>query len=102
MRRLYLFLFFIAPTVLQAQDVTGIWQGHFRSAGSASMRTSVFDERYKFEVQIAQHEKAFDAVTYSYLSSFFYGKASAAGTVNHRTAKVLLQEGKLLECRNSR
>jgi len=101
MRRLYLFLFFIAPIVLPAQDVTGIWQGHFRSAGSASMRTSVFDERYKFEVQIAQHDKTFDAITYSYLSSFFYGKASAAGTVNVHTAKVLLQEGKLLEVRNS-
>lgn len=101
MRRFYLFLLFIAPVALQAQDITGIWQGHFRSAGSSSMRSSVFDDRYRFEVQVAQRDRSFEAVTYSYLSSFFYGKASAAGTVNARTSKVLLQEGKLLEVRNS-
>src|ERR1700744_6339503 len=99
MRSLYLLLFFLAPVVLRAQDITGIWQGHFRSNNTA-MRSSVFDDRYKFEVQIAQHAKAFDAVTYSYLSSIFYGKAAAAGTVNVHTGKVLLQEGKLLEVRN--
>jgi hypothetical protein len=63
-------------------------------------RSSLFDDRYKFEVQIAQHDKSLEAVTYSYLSSLFYGKASAAGTVNPKTNKVLLQEGKLLEVRN--
>ena len=60
-----------------------------------------YEDRYKFEVQIAQHEKKFDAVTYSYLSSIFYGKAAAVGTVNPKTGKVLLQEGKLLEIRNA-
>jgi hypothetical protein len=59
------------------------------------------DDRYKFEVQFAQNGKILEAVTYSYLSTFFYGKAAAAGTVNVKTSKVLLQEGKLLECRNS-
>src|ERR1700744_5419315 len=100
MRSLYLLLFFLAPVVLRAQDITGIWQGHFRSSNT-SMRSSVFDDRYKFEVQIAQHDKKFEGVTYSYLSSFFYGKAAASGTVNPKTAKVLLQETKLLEVRNS-
>jgi hypothetical protein len=64
------------------------------------MRSSLFDDRYKFEVQIAQTNKAFEAVTYSYLSTIFYGKAAAIGTVNAHTGKVLLQEGKLLEVRN--
>jgi hypothetical protein len=64
------------------------------------MRSSQFDDRYKFEVQIAQTNKAFEAVTYSYLSTIFYGKAAAIGTVNAHTGKVLLQEGKLLEVRN--
>lgn len=100
MRRLYLFLFFIAPIALHAQDITGIWRGHFRSSGSLSMKSDVYDDRYRFEVQIAQHDKKFEGVTYSYLSSIFYGKAAAAGTVNVRTGKVLLQEGKLIEVRN--
>jgi hypothetical protein len=101
MARLFLLFVSFAPFLLQAQDVTGIWQGHFRSAGSSTMRNSVFDDRYRFEVQIAQKGKVFEGVTYSYLSTFFYGKAAAAGTVNIKTSKVLLQEGKLLECRNS-
>ncbi|GGA86131.1 hypothetical protein [Puia dinghuensis] len=105
MRRLNLsisfLLLFFTPLALQAQNITGIWQGHFRSSNASQLRSSIFDDRYKFEVQVAQHEKTFEAVTYSYLSSFFYGKAAAAGTVNVRTSKVLLQEGKLLEVRNS-
>ncbi|HEY4337472.1 MAG TPA: hypothetical protein VGM89_16285 [Puia sp.] len=89
------------PLVLQAQDVTGVWQGHFRSASTAAMRNSGLDDRYKFEVQFAQNGKTLEAVTYSYLSTLFYGKAAATGTVNVKTSKVLLQEGKLLEFRNS-
>ena len=100
MRRLLLFLISLMPAFLQAQDITGIWQGHFRSSGSRSAHASVFDERYRFEVQIAQHGKSLEGVTYSYLSSFFYGKAAATGTVNVHTQKVLLQEGKILEFRN--
>jgi hypothetical protein len=101
MQRLFLLLLFILPFVLQAQDVTGIWQGHFRSAGNMAMRNSALDDRYRFEVQIAQNGKSFEGVTYSYLSTFFYGKAAAKGTVNIKTSKVLLQEGKLLEYRNA-
>jgi hypothetical protein len=100
MQRLYLFFFFLTPAWLQAQDITGIWQGHFRSNVSESAHSFSLDDRYRFEVQIAQRGKTFEAVTYSYLSSFFYGKASAMGTVNVHTQKVLLQEGKILEFRN--
>jgi hypothetical protein len=101
MRRILFLILFGVPLVMRAQDVTGIWQGHFRSAASAAMRNSLYDDRYRFEVQIAQKGKVLEGVTYSYLSTFFYGKAAAAGTVNVRTSKVLLQEGKLLEFRNS-
>jgi hypothetical protein len=99
MRRLYLFLLVTAPLLARSQDLTGVWQGHFRSAQGERSAFLNLDDRYKFEVQIAQHDKKLDAVTYSYLSSIFYGKAAAAGTVNAKTGKVLLQEGKLLEVR---
>jgi hypothetical protein len=98
MRRLYLLFFFLTPVWLQAQDVTGIWQGHFRSQRS---REDTLNERYKFEVQIAQRGKSFEGITYSYLSTFFYGKATATGTVNAHTQKVLLQELKIVEFRNA-
>ena len=88
------------PVLVRAQNITGVWQGHFRSS-NISARSSGLDDRYKFEVQIAQDGKTFEGVTYSYLSSFFYGKATASGTINPHTQKVLLQEGKLLEVRNS-
>src|ERR1700728_1447081 len=99
MRRFYLLLLTALPLLVHAQDLTGVWQGHFQSGDG--VRSSFYDilNRYKFEVQIAQHQKKFDAVTYSYLSSVFYGKAAAAGTVNPKTGKVLLQEGNLLEVR---
>jgi hypothetical protein len=99
MRRLFQLFFLLMPFAGWAQNVTGVWQGHFRSTNVAA-RSSLFDDRYRFEVQIAQTDKHFEAVTYSYLSSIFYGKAAAVGTVNAHTGKVMLQEGKLLELRN--
>jgi hypothetical protein len=101
MRRTFTILLFLFTAVLvHAQEITGVWQGHFRS-NPLSPRSSIGDDiRYKFEVQIAQKGKLFEAVTYSYLSTLFYGKASATGTVNPKTGKVLLQEGKLLEFRD--
>ena len=99
MRRLFQLFFLLMPFAGWAQNVTGVWQGHFRSTNVAA-RSSLFDDRYRFEVQIAQTDKHFEAVTYSYLSSIFYGKAAAMGTVNAHTGKVMLQEGKLLELRN--
>jgi hypothetical protein len=100
MRRHYLLFFLLTPAWLQAQDITGIWQGHFRSNLGESAHSFSLDDRYRFEVQIAQRGKTFEAVTYSYLSTFFYGKAAAKGTVNVHTQKVVLQEGKILEVRN--
>ena len=101
MQRLFLLLLAIAPFFLQAQDLTGVWQGHFASDDEGRQSLSTTEDRYKFEVQIAQRGKTIEAVTYSYLSSIFYGKAAATGSVNIHTGKVLLQEGKLLELRNS-
>jgi hypothetical protein len=99
MRRTLVYFLFIVPFFGQTQDLTGVWQGHFRS-NNMDIRSLSYDDRYKFEVQIAQNTKKLEAVTYSYLSSIFYGKAAAAGTINIHTGKVLLQEGKLLEVRN--
>ena len=97
------FLFIIANVLtahlLHAQDLTGIWRGHFRSNDITERVTGSYDDRYKMEVQIAQTHNKFEAVTYSYKSLEFYGKANASGTLNFQTKKVLLKEGKLLEVR---
>ncbi len=87
------------PSVIHAQDLTGIWRGHFRSNEIAERLTGNYDDRYKMEVQIAQTHNHFQAITYSYKNTEFYGKAEASGSLNVQSKKVLLKEGKLLEVR---
>jgi hypothetical protein len=88
---------------VQAQDLTGIWRGNFRqtpiAANSKLMELLGGEQRYKFEVQIDQRNKQFAGVTYSYLTTVFYGKATCRGTVDPRTKKVMLEELKLVELR---
>ena len=93
----FFFLLFIAQFAA-AQDITGIWRGHFR-ANEIYQRLTGEDDRYKMEVQIAQENKNFKAVTYSYKSTVFYGKADAKGTVDFNTKKVVLRELKIVEVR---
>lgn len=81
---------------LSAQDLTGIWRGSFVAADRLQSLASPSD-RYKLEVQIDQHDKAFNSVTYSYKTTLFYGKATATGTVNPKTGKVWLEELKIVE-----
>jgi len=94
----FLTLALCVPLFGNAQDLTGIWRGHFRSNEGLD-RVLGSDDRYKIEVQIAQTREIFQAVTYSYKFTEFYGKAAANGTVNPRTKKVLLRELKILEVR---
>lgn len=98
------FLFFVCCLVVfsaSAQDLTGIWRGHFNANNSRFLEMMGQDGRYKFEVQIDQRDKAFGGVTYSYLTTVFYGKATAKGTVNPKTKKVMLEEMKIVEVRMS-
>ncbi|HTQ27179.1 MAG TPA: hypothetical protein VMI35_03590, partial [Puia sp.] len=73
-------------------------RGHFRS-NEIYQRLTGEDDRYKMEIQIAQQKKALRAVTYSYKSTVFYGKADADGSVDFPAKKVLLRELKILEVR---
>jgi len=92
-------VFLLQMVCVGAQDVTGIWRGHFRSSNEMYQRLVGEDDRYKMEVQIAQQYKKFKAVTYSYKSTVFYGKADADGSVDVKTKKVMLRELKIVEVR---
>jgi len=81
--------------------MTGIWRGSFVSSDKKMMDLFNIEDKYKYELQIDQNAKTFSGVTYSYKSTVFYGKASASGTVNPATGKVMLQELKLLELKMS-
>jgi hypothetical protein len=103
MKSLILFLLLGAGFCVQAQDLTGIWRGNFRRTPTAANGRLLDllggDERYKFEVQIDQHDKNFKGVTYSYLTTVFYGKATCQGTFNPATKQVMLEETKIVEVR---
>jgi hypothetical protein len=95
----FIFMICFRPCSIQAQQLTGIWRGHFRSNDDIERLSSGYDDRYKIEVQIAQTKNHFQAVTFSYKNTEFYGKALAAGTINPETRKVLLKESKIVEVR---
>lgn len=79
-----------------AQNVTGIWRGHFSDNNRINQILNI-DDRYRFEVQIAQTDKKLQAVTYSYKNTEFYAKASATGSINPKTGKVRVLELKIIE-----
>jgi hypothetical protein len=103
MKRVLLFVFLGISFCGQAQDLTGIWRGNFKMTpvGAQGRMLDLLggEERYKFEVQIDQNNKLFKGVTYSYLTTVFYGKATCKGTVNPATHQVMLEETRIVEVR---
>lgn len=75
-----------------AQNVTGIWRGNFFTADGS---------QYKFEVQIEQKGTKISGVSYSYLSTIFYGKATLTGSFSKSSQKALVEEIKTVEVRMS-
>lgn len=100
MRVVIFILLCVVSFVAGAQDLTGIWRGHFKSTNKLFDSLGI-DDRYKFETQIEQNSKSFSGVTYSYRSTIFYGKAACYGAINPKTKKVLLEENKLLEVQSA-
>lgn len=91
-----LFLLLLPAFSGAAQDLTGIWRGYFNQV---NYQRDAEGSRYKFEVQLDHNLKSnyFSGVTYSYLTTVFYGKATCSGTLNGKNGKVLLEELKLVE-----
>lgn len=89
----------LLPFFTQAQtpNYTGVWQGKFYDNSSFIIN----NDPYKFEVQIEQVGKSLIGVTYSYLNTSFYGKASHNGYIKTDAKKVVFVETRLLELRSS-
>jgi hypothetical protein len=76
-----------------SQDLTGIWRGWF---------TTDDGEQYKCEIQISQNRsKSVGGVSYSYLDTRFYGKASLSGLFNISSKSLIVQEIKTVEVKMS-
>jgi hypothetical protein len=81
------------PLHAAAQDLTGIWRGWF---------TTDDGEQYKCEIQISQNRsKSIGGVSYSYLDTRFYGKASLSGIFNGASKSLIVQEIKTVEVKMS-
>jgi hypothetical protein len=88
-RNLFTVVFLLTAVPMYSQDISGIWRGYFITEGG---------EQYKYEVQLNQTKKnSLTGVTYSYLDTRFYGKATFTGNYTKRSNAALVQEIKTVE-----
>lgn len=84
-------------SAINKNNITGIWKGYF-----VQNSFGFNEDRYRFEVQIAQSQiDALTAVTYSYKTTVFYGKAEAKGIYTKKTNNIILNELKLVDLKIS-
>lgn len=96
-------LFFLLTLSLnpKAQDITGVWSGTFEEQVFNPRFGNFVTNTYKYEVQINKlANNSLEGVTYSYLSTRFYGKASLKGLFQPKTKTIVIKEIKMLEMRN--
>lgn len=94
---LYRFFPFIAallllPQLSSGQQLTGIWKGYFVTKDQS---------QYKIELQVKESLGQLTGVTYSYLNTEYYGKATLTGSSDKKQNKVAIQEIKTVEVRSS-
>jgi hypothetical protein len=82
----------LLPLKGSSQNLTGIWRGWFITEGG---------EQYKYELQIDQRSNHISGVSYSYLDTRFYGKATLTGNYTKSTKAALIQEIKTVEVKMS-
>ncbi|HYM95003.1 MAG TPA: hypothetical protein VET23_12735 [Chitinophagaceae bacterium] len=92
LRRILSLFFVLASLTSYSQNLTGIWRGYFITESS---------DQYKFELQIEQKSNSISGVSYSYLNTVFYGKATLTGRFNKEGQSALIQEIKTVELRMS-
>ncbi|MES1221278.1 MAG: hypothetical protein ABUT20_37605 [Bacteroidota bacterium] len=80
--------FLVALSISYGQNLTGIWRGYFITESL---------DQYKFELQIEQKKNTISGVSYSYLTTVFYGKATLTGNFSSNSQNALIQEIKTVE-----
>jgi hypothetical protein len=86
-------LLFLTAIPSYSQSITGIWRGYFITESG---------DQYKYEVQLDQSKRnGLNGVTYSYLDTRFYGKATFSGNYVKASKAALVQEIKTVEVRMS-
>jgi hypothetical protein len=89
---LIVFFFGLSPVLAICQSLTGIWRGYFVTESG---------EQYRLEFQVQQAKsKTVTGVSYSYLDTRFYGKATMTGNFVVRNGSFTIQELRTVEVRN--
>ncbi|HJW15873.1 MAG TPA: hypothetical protein VJ499_02075 [Flavisolibacter sp.] len=80
------------PIVGIGQNLTGIWRGYFITEAG---------ENYRLEFQVQQSKsKTVTGVSYSYLDTRFYGKATMTGNFAIKNNSFTIQELRTVEVKN--
>ena len=88
----FLLLACTLPITSFSQSLTGIWRGYFVSDNG---------DNYKLEFQVKQNTAAaVSGVSYSYLDTRFYGKATMTGNFTITAGNFRIREIKTVEVRN--
>jgi hypothetical protein len=88
----FLLLACTLPIISFSQSLTGIWRGYFVSDNG---------DNYKLEFQVKQNTAAaVSGVSYSYLDTRFYGKATMTGSFTLTAGNFRIREIKTVEVRN--
>ncbi len=77
---------------LSGQDLSGIWKGYFVTKDYS---------QYKVEFQLKQTGSQTIGVSYSYLTTVYYGKATMIGRWDESAQQLLIQESKTVEVKAS-
>src|SRR5215211_4394249 len=86
------FLIGAFPLTAVCQNLTGIWRGYFITESG---------EQYRLEFQVEQAKsKMVTGVSYSYLDTRFYGKATMTGNFAISNNTFIIQELRTVEVRN--
>ena len=80
--------FLLVVSKSHGQNLTGIWRGYFITESL---------DQYKFELQIEQKRNVIAGVSYSYLTTVFYGKATLTGHFSNSSQNALIQEIRTVE-----
>jgi hypothetical protein len=103
MRWILTFFIFIGSTFcINAQNIKGIWRGSFEQRALDPIYGKFSKEAYRYEVQLNQiNNNRIEGVTYSYLSTIFYGKAELKGIFDKKNKSLTIKETVMLDMKSA-
>jgi hypothetical protein len=103
MRLIYtISLILLSAFISQAQSLTGVWRGTFEQNNLNPIVGRFSQDSYKYEVQINdKKDGTIEGVTYSYLTTLFYGKASLKGRFDKKNKTITIKETFLIEVKST-